>query len=210
MLQELPRTLRELLALNARRITAPRGTVFFDVDQPCRFFVLITEGVLRVFRPGEDREIFLYTVERGQSCILTVSCLMGQTRYPARGVVEEDVVGYALPRPIFMELLDRSADFRHFIFELFGDRLTGLMALIEEVAFRRLDQRLAAHLLERGPVILATHRELANELGTAREVISRILKQFEQEGLVRLERGAIHVLDRAGLARRAGLGDESH
>ncbi len=210
MLQRLPRALRELLVVNARRITAPRGAVLFDVDQPCSLFVLLTDGVLRVFRPGEDREIFLYTVERGQSCILTVSCLLGRARYPARGVVEEDVVGYALPQALFLELLDRSPEFRQFIFELFGDRLTGLMALIEEVAFRHLDQRLAAHLLERPDVVEITHQRLAAELGTAREVVSRILKQFEREALVRLERGMIHIVDRPGLARRAGLRDGSH
>ncbi|RME51480.1 MAG: Crp/Fnr family transcriptional regulator [Caldilineae bacterium] len=199
ILQRLPRPLQETLALNVQRVEAPAGSVLFDVDAPCSLFLLLTAGQVRVFRPGEEREIFLYTVERGQSCILTVSCLMGDARYPARGVVEEDVVGYALSRPIFLELLDRSPDFRHLIFDLFGERITDLLALIEEVAFRRLDQRLAGLLAERPDTFETTHQQLASELGSVREVVSRILKQFERKGMVRLERGLVHITDRQAL-----------
>lgn len=199
VLSALSSSLRETLAHNAQRVAAPAGTVLFDVDAPCSLFLLVTGGSVRVFRPGEEREIYLYSVERGQSCILTVSCLLGNNVYPARGVVEEDVVGYVISRPVFAELLDRSPDFRHLIFDLFGERMTGLMTLIEEIAFRRLDQRLAALLIERPQVIEATHQQIANELGSVREVVSRILKQFEKQGWVRLERGTIHIEDRAAL-----------
>lgn len=199
VLSRLSASLRETLARNAQRIAAPAGTVLFDVDAPCSLFLLVTSGSVRVFRPGEEREIYLYSVDRGQSCILTVSCLLGNNVYPARGVVEENVVGYVLARPLFAELLDRSADFRHLIFDLFGERMTSLMTLIEEIAFRRLDQRLAALLAERPAVLETTHQQIANELGSVREVVSRILKQFEKQGWVRLERGTIRIEDRAAL-----------
>ncbi len=199
LLSDLSPMLRETLVRNAQRVEAPAGRVFFDVDAPCSLFLLVTRGSVRVFRPGEEREIYLYSVERGQSCILTVSCLLGNSTYPARGVVEEDVTGYVIARPAFSELLDRSAAFRHLIFDLFGERMTGLMTLIEEIAFRRLDQRLAAHLAERPAVVETTHQQLANELGSVREVVSRILKQFEKQGWLHLERGTIHIEDRAAL-----------
>ena len=199
VLSGLSPLLRETLARNAQRVEAPAGTVLFDVDAPCSLFLLVTSGSVRVFRPGEEREIYLYSVERGQSCILTVSCLLGNNVYPARGLVEEDVVGYVIAHPVFAELLDRSADFRHLIFDLFGARMTNLMTLIEEIAFRRLDQRLAALLSERPTVLETTHQQLANELGSVREVVSRILKQFEKHGWVRLERGVIHIDDRDSL-----------
>ncbi len=211
VLERMPRLLQESLQRNARRVQMPAGALLFDVDQSCSAFVMVTRGAVRVFKPGEEREIFLYTVERGQSCILTVSCLLGDARYPARGVVEADVTGYVVPQSLFMEMVERSTPFRHFVFHLFGERLTTLMTLVEEVAFRRLDQRLARLLLQKvagqdEPTLRTTHQQLAGELGSVREVISRTLKQLESQGLVRLARGRVTVLDRAGLERFASLG----
>jgi CRP/FNR family transcriptional regulator, anaerobic regulatory protein len=200
VLSTLPSLLRETISMNAQRVDAPSGTLFFDVDAPCSLFLLVTQGSVRVFRPVNEREIYLYSVRRGQSCILTVSCLLGNSLYPARGIAEDDVIGYVIPRSVFIELLDRSADFRHLIFNLFSERITNLMTLIEEISCRRLDQRLAG-LLAEGPASLeTTHRQLADELGSVREVISRILKQFEKRGWVRLARGSIQIVDRPALA----------
>ena len=210
VLTQMPRLLQETLRHNARRVHLAPGALFFDVDQACTSFVMVTRGVVRVFKPGEERDIFLYTVERGQSCILTVSCLLGDARYPARGVVEEELTGYAIPHSLFLEMVERCTAFRHFVFHLFGERLTTLMALVEEIAFLRLDQRLARLLLHRTasqgqPLLHTTHQQLAEELGSVREVVSRILKQMEIQGLVRLKRGQVMVLDRAGLERFAAL-----
>jgi len=206
-LGHLPTALRELLALNVQRMEAPVGAVLFDVNAPCSHFILVTDGRLRVFRPGVERDIFLYTVERGQSCVLTVSCLLGNNRYPARGVADKAMVGYALPQPIFNELLDRSPDFRRMIFNLFGDRLAGLVTLVEDVALRHLDQRLAGLLAARSSPVNATHQQIANELGSVREVVSRILKRFERRGWVRLERRAVFITDRESLVQFSTLGD---
>jgi CRP/FNR family transcriptional regulator len=134
---------------------------------------------------------------------LTVSCLLGNAEYPARGIAKRDLLGVSVPQALFIQLVEQSPTFRTFIFHFFGERLSRLMALIEEVAFRKLDQRLAALLLNNGGVLEATHQKLADELGSVREVISRILADFQGQGMVQLERGQIRVLDKAGLERMA-------
>jgi CRP/FNR family transcriptional regulator len=140
-----------------------------------------------------------------------VSCLLGQADYPARGVVETDLVGYAISRPMFNRLLAESEPFRAFVFQFFAQRVANLMALLEGVAFGQLDQRLAELLARRGPVIPTTHQMLADELGSVREVVSRILKDFESQSLVQLQRGRIRVVDQQSLARIASpLRDSSH
>jgi CRP/FNR family transcriptional regulator len=109
----------------------------------------------------------------------------------------------SLPHALFIRLVEQSPTFRTFIFHFFGERLSRLMALIEEVAFRKLDQRLAALLLNNGGVLEATHQKLADELGSVREVVSRILGDFQGQGIVRLERGQIRILDKVALERMA-------
>lgn len=204
MIGALPETLREALRRAAQPITVPAGTTLFDLDYPCTLFLLIMEGAIRVVKPAlSGREILLYRLEPGDSCILTVSCLLGQSDYPARGVVERSLVGYALPRPFFTQLLDGSPPFRSFVFRFFGERMSHLMALVEEVAFQQMDQRLAALLIERGPVIDVTHQQLADELGSAREVMSRILKHFESKGWLYLERGRVTLHNAPALVRYA-------
>ena len=109
-----------------------------------------------------------------------------------------------LPSPLFERLLADSTVFRDFVFHLFADRIAELMQLVEEIAFQRLDQRLARLLLARGKDIQTTHQALADELGSVREIVSRLLKGFAAEGLVSLGREHIAILDRAGLSRLAG------
>jgi CRP/FNR family transcriptional regulator, anaerobic regulatory protein len=104
-------------------------------------------------------------------------------------------------RPCFRTLVDEDPAFRNLVFGLFAARLSSLMTLIEEMAMTRLDERLADLLVSRGPVILATHQALADELGTAREVVSRILEHFADNGLVRLQRARVDVIDARHLAR---------
>ncbi|MEZ4620663.1 MAG: Crp/Fnr family transcriptional regulator [Caldilineaceae bacterium] len=204
MLTALPATLKTIVVEQAQPITVPAGTMLFDLDYPCTLFLLIMEGAIRVVKPAlSGREILLYRLEPGDSCILTVSCLLGQNDYPARGVVEQELVGYALPRPLFTLLLDESTLFRNFVFRFFGERMSNLMALVEEVAFQQMDQRLATLLVERGPILETTHQQLADELGSVREVVSRILKHFEGKGWVNLARGRVTVRNASTLARYA-------
>lgn len=203
---------RRLLLENLQRITAPASHVLFDLDSPCSLFVLLYAGSVRVIKPAlSGREILLYRLEPGDSCVLTASCLLGRSNYPARGVVESDLVAFALSQPVFNRLLDSSTPFRALVFNHFSNRIADLMQLIEEVAFGQMDQRLATYLVERAPLLEATHQQIADELGTVREVVSRRLKQLEQRGLVHLERGQVQVLNVDRLRRIAGaLRDSSH
>jgi CRP/FNR family transcriptional regulator len=180
------------------------GTVLFDLDSPCSLFLLLTAGTVRVVKPAlSGREIVLYRLDPGDSCILTVSCLLGESSYPARGVAETDLAAYILPRPLFYRLLGESEPFRAFVFRYFAARISDLMQLVEEVAFGALDQRLANLLVTQGPRLEMTHQQIADELGTVREVVSRRLKVLEQQGLVRLRRGQVEVLDLKRLGRVA-------
>ena len=200
----LPAALRDKVLAQAQTVTVPAGTVLFDDRQPCLNFPFILAGCIRVLKAtAGGRELPLYRVWPGESCVITSSCLLGHADYSARGVTEGDTTVLLLGRPLFEELLDQPA-FRDFVFHLFSERLTELMQLVEEVAFRRLDQRLAALLLGHGRVVHATHQQLADELGSVREMVSRLLKGFSEQGHVRLGREQIEILDPAGLRRLAG------
>jgi CRP/FNR family transcriptional regulator len=149
------------------------------------------------------REILLYRVEPGQGCILSGGCLLGHADYSAKGTAETDVVLLNIPGGLFHELLLASEAFRHFVFGMYGERLAEVMELVEAVAFQRLDARLAQLLIRRGPVVQATHQGLADELGSVREIVSRLLRGFEERGWVRLERERVSVLDPKALAAQS-------
>jgi CRP/FNR family transcriptional regulator len=203
----LPATLAAEVERQTLPMRAPAGTVLFDAGIACQALPLVLSGSIRVSKRAENgREIRLYGVHPGELCIVTVSCLLGASAYPATGIAENEVSALALPRPLFMRLLAEHAPFRDSVFGLFADRLTGLMTLVEEVAFHKLDQRLAAWLLARGPTILASHQVVAQELGSVREIVSRLLKQFEEQNCVRLGRERIEVLDAPGLKQIAAGG----
>jgi CRP/FNR family transcriptional regulator len=203
-LAHLPQPLALEVERQARPITAPAGTLLFDAGMACQALPLVIEGGIKVSKRAENgREIRLYSVRPGELCIVTVSCLLGGDPYPATGVADSAVSALALPRGLILRLVAEHPPFREMAFNLFAERLTGLMQLVEEVAFHKLDQRLAAWLLERAPQIAASHQTIADELGSVREIVSRLLKQFEDEGGVRLGRERIEVTDPAVLAARA-------
>jgi len=203
VLQELPAGLRNRLAAAIQPMTVPAGTVFFDEHQPCQGFPFLLAGSIRVVKlAANGRELPLYKVLPGGSCIITSSCLLGHADYNARGVTESITTLVLLPRALFDELL-REASFRDFVFDLFAERIAELMQLVEEVAFRKLDQRLANLLLGKGRQLHTTHQHLADELGSVREMVSRLLKGFAEQGLVRLSREQVEVLDPAGLRQVA-------
>ncbi|MBU1236005.1 MAG: Crp/Fnr family transcriptional regulator [Gammaproteobacteria bacterium] len=205
VLAQLPPALAARIAAEAQTMTVPDGTVVFDEHQACQGFPFVIGGDIRVVKPAANgRELPLYRVLPGESCIITSSCLLGHTDYNARGIAEGETTLALMPRPLFDELLAESA-FRDFVFHLFSERISDLMQLIEEVAFRKLDQRLAGLLLGKGKVVHATHQNLADELGSVREIISRLLKTFADQGLVRLSREQVEILDPAGLRRIAGV-----
>lgn len=161
-------------------------------------------GCVRVrLLADSGHEVELYRVERGQTCILTTSCLLAGAAYSAEGIVEQEVAALSIPRPAFEALTAESPVFRRFVFQAFGQRLADLMLLVNEIAFRRVDRRIAQWLdRSAGPggALPVTHQRIADELGTAREVVSRQLKEFERRGWLRLGRGSIEIGDRAALA----------
>jgi CRP/FNR family transcriptional regulator, anaerobic regulatory protein len=201
---KLPAGRLEVVLDESQIIHEPRGSILFDAKQPCRGFPLLLEGSVRVTKSAPTgREILLYRVEPGQGCILSGGCLLGHSDYSATGTAEEDVTLISVPPAHFHELLLQSEPFRNFVFGMYGERLSEVMELVEQVAFRRLDTRLAQLLIRRGPVLEDTHQRLADELGSVREIVSRLLRGFEGRGWVRLEREHITVLDPKSLSALA-------
>lgn len=183
------------------------GTQIFAEHQPCRGFPLLIEGSIKVIKQASSgRELMLYRVVAGGSCIISSSCLLGHTDYNARGIAETPLTLLALPVGAFAALMLDHPPFRDFVFHLFAERIGELMQLVEEVAFSRLDQRLAKLLLARNEAVLnVTHQQLADELGSVREIVSRLLKGFAAQGLVQLSREQLSINDRNGLQKLASL-----
>ena len=199
-LASLPDRELDALLAEAPATTAPAGTVLFDEENPCMAFPLILEGTVRVAKTAPNgRELQLYRVVPGDACVLTSSCLLGHAPYSARGIAESDTTLVTLPAPLFNKLVTTHEPFRTYVFGIFAERLAELMQLVEAVAFQRLDQRLAALLLGKGKLIHTTHQQLADELGSVREIVSRLLRGFADQGLVGLGREQIEILDPAGL-----------
>lgn len=186
----------------AKLLHLPRERKVFQPGSPCVNYLLLVEGSVRVqLVTANGREVLLYRVGPGGSCILTTSCLLGGNGYPAQGLTESPTTAFAVPEPQFRQALDQSDTFRRFVFGDFATRLVRVIGRLEEVLGGRIDARLARALLvgASSRPLQRTHQDLAAEIGTAREVISRHLKQFEERGWVRLGRGTVTILDRAGL-----------
>jgi CRP/FNR family transcriptional regulator len=190
------------LLANAQMVNLDQGRFVFHAGDACQAFLLLLNGEVRVQLTSEGgREVTLYRIGPGGSCILTTSCLLSNEHYPAEAIAESDVEAVAISMSAFQEALESSQYFRQFVFDGFSTRLTNVIRKIEQIAFTAIDTRLAALLLdqEKRGVEKVTHQELAVELGTAREVVSRHLKRFESEGWVRLGRGRITITDRESL-----------
>ncbi|MCZ4305111.1 Crp/Fnr family transcriptional regulator [Zoogloeaceae bacterium G21618-S1] len=204
VLSELPPAVRDTVMARLHTMQVPAGTVLFDDHQACEGFPFVVRGSIRVIKASASgRELPLYRVAPGETCVISSSCLLGHEDYNARGIAETDTELVLLPKAVFDELLAEPA-FRRFVFHLFADRIADLMHLIEEVAFHKLDQRLAALLLGKGRLLHTTHQQLADELGSVREIVSRLLKGFAAQGLVKLSREQIEIVDAVGLRRMAG------
>jgi len=201
-----PRLVREFKqAAFFARIPAGRD-VFVEGDQIDAIALLIS-GVVRVYKIGETgREITLYRFGLGESCILTANAILSHQSFPAIASVEQDAEAVMIPADTFREWVRRYDLWREFVFDLLSQRLASVMTLVDEVAFRRMDKRVAALLLEqarRQNPIRITHQEIASDLGSSREVISRLLEDLAESGHIRSARGTIEVLDFARLESRA-------
>jgi len=189
--------------LPAAALAVPAGVVLFEEATPCRGFPLVLSGDVRVARgtPG-GRFIELYRVGAGELCVVSAAALFGHSPLPAHGVTTAPSE-LMLLGPEAFEAWTTYAPFRRYVFGLFADRLADVIGLAEAVAFQRLDQRLASALLGRGTVIAATHQALADELGTVREMVTRLLRRFERAGWVALARERVELLDAPALRRLA-------
>ena len=185
----------------------PKGhDVFIEGDHVDAIALLIS-GVVRVYKIGATgREITLYRFGNGESCILTANAILSQKNFPAVATVEKEAEAVIIPADTFRDWVRRYDLWREFVFELLSQRLSAVMEIVEEVAFRRMDARLVSLLLERSlrsDLIHITHQEIAGELGTSREVISRILEDFSAQGLLEVLRGSIRILDKEALQARS-------
>lgn len=197
----------EVLAQHTRYVEVPAGTLLFDQGAPCQGFPMVLSGNVRVARGSPNgRSLELYRVPPGEICVVSASCLFGQATLAAHGQTTEPTELVLLSPPGFERWVGNTA-FRRHVFGIFADRLADLMALVEAVAFQRLDERLARALLQRGPTVFATHQALADDLGTAREIVTRLLRRFEREGWLTLGRERIELVDTEALrAAAAGRG----
>jgi len=180
--------------------------VFVEGDQADAIALLIS-GVVRVYKIGETgREITLYRFGHGESCILTANAILSRKSFPAIATVERDAEAVMIPAEVFRDWMKRHDLWREFVFDLLSDRLSTVMAVVDEVVFQRMDRRVASLLLSKSQTqhpIRITHQEIAAELGSSREVISRILEDFSQRGIVESGRGTIEILDGEELTSRA-------
>ena len=203
-----PEIAREVEKISDRR-KFPKGTVIYEQGVPCPSIPFLISGTVRVYKVGESgREITLYRVEGGEVCVLASSCALSDKEgpLPAIAVAETDVEIMGVPSFQFRRLVKTRPELQQFINMVFAERMSEMMMVIEEVAFQRVDLRVAEWLLKMtqppaNTAISMTHAQVAVELGSAREVISRILKDFERRGFVQLSRGQIVVTGRDALRR---------
>lgn len=170
----------------------------------CNYFSFLLKGVIRVYKVGSSgREITLYRINEGGSCILTASCILSQKSFPAIAVTEMDSEVLSLPANLFKEWVSKYPVWQEYVFNLVSERLSDVITTVEEIAFKSVDIRIAEKLTfllsKEGSLLEITHNELARDIGTSREVVSRILKDFEERGVIQISRGSLKVLDNAKL-----------
>jgi len=184
-------------------MTIPKGKILFCPGDEVPGFAILLSGRVDVYLTGAGgRDILLYSILPGETCVQTTLGLLGEEDYDAEAVAETDVEVAMIPKGLFMSLLDSSSALRTYVFHSFAERLRSLTRAIEKVAFVKIEERLATALLERADddgVVHNTHQELATAIGSVREVVSRRLEPFASKGLIALERGAIRIVDRDGL-----------
>ena len=191
------------LAPASAPLQVPAGTVLFTEHTPCQGFPLVLDGEIKVSRhSGEGRSLELYRVVPGELCLVSSACLFRSEPLSARGVTTRATTLILVAPPVFSQWLETAA-FRDHVLGLFAERMSDLTALIDAIAFHKLDQRLAAALLGHGQVLHTTHQALADELGTVREIVTRLLRRFERDGWVSLGREHIQIIQSAGLRELA-------
>ena len=185
------------LELNAVYKKIEKSSHIYLEGDSCSYYAFVLSGAVRVYMLSESgREITLYRLAAGESCILTASCVMSTKSFTAFSLAETDVVVILIPSILFKEWVIKYDFWREYVFTLLTERLSSVLSIIDEVAFKRVDKRLIEFLInQKSNQIKITHNEIASEIGTSREVISRILKDLEHDGSISLSRGTIKVVD---------------
>ncbi len=178
----------------------PAATSICDEGQHCTHLAMVLEGIGRVYKlSASGREITLYRIIGGESCVLTASCLMNGDSFPAIAVTETPVRAILISPRDVQTWFCQEPQWQRFIFGLLSHRLSSIISVVEEVAFKRLDVRLAelfCRSLAKGETILnKTHADLAADVGSSREGVSRVLRDFSERGLVKTHRGHIEIID---------------
>lgn len=184
------------------------GAVAYRQGNPCTHYLMCLEGGTRAFKVSSGgRELLIYRVTPGTTCAFTTQCLLAGGTFPTESVAEADTRMAAIPAATFHELMGVSAAFRRFVLDDYANLLANMITLVDEVAFATLDQRLARRLLAEADAdgaINKTHQQIALDLGSVREVISRYLADWERRGWIRTARGRIEIADRQALATYRG------
>lgn len=206
-LSRLAPPIKTLILSRSSIVDVPEGTTLFGPGNSPENMLFLLDGTVRVQQVSDTgHEIVLYRIHAGESCVLTTACLLAYDDYSAEGIAETAVRAAAVPRDVFDDLVAQSKSFRDFVFAAFSKRITDLFLMIDEVAFQKLDVRLADKLIDLAgdsDVLSITHQKLSVELGTAREVISRQLQEFQRRGWIEQARGRVNLLNRAELERLA-------
>lgn len=199
----------EIARLDALPVAkVPAGTAIFHPGERPNGFAVVLAGRIDVHLVGPTgREILLYTVEPGQSCVQTTLGLMGDEPYSGEAVAATACNVVTIPAAMFRRLMDENAGFRHYVFRAFAQRMADMTHVLERVAFARVEARLAQALLDMAVegAVTATQADLAARIGSAREVISRRLDAFARKGWVKTDRGRVDLTDMAALRRLAQL-----
>ncbi len=202
-----PDPITALLSQAGQVVTVPAGTPIFHMGDECQSYIMVLSGQVRVQQLSENgRELVLYRLRASESCVITTACLLSAEPYPVEAIAEENTRAAILPRAAFEEAFAKDADFRRSVFATYGQRMAQMMGLLAELAFERLDARLARHLLNHAgdsTTVDLTQERLAAELGAAREAVNRRLNAWQKQGLVSLTRGRIGLNDKPGLEKLA-------
>lgn len=203
-----PPSVRADFLKESQPFTLPAGRQMLLPGEELSGVGFVSQGVVRVYLVGADgREVTLYHIRSGESCVLATSCVLGATSFPACAVVEQECSGHMVPLGVFRQWVQREPFWREHAFRLLSQRMAGVLSRFEHALFTRLDERLAGLLLQmRTPdteTVERTQQAIANELGSAPEVVSRVFKRWSQRGIVRVQRGSVLLLDRDHLARLA-------
>jgi CRP/FNR family transcriptional regulator, anaerobic regulatory protein len=203
-LSHLEKPARELIQRAMREMRIEAGQHVFSPGNSCSNYLIVKRGSVRVSVTTETgREILLYHVRDGETCVLTTACLMSGQEYNAEAIADTDTEAVILPKAVFDELIGSSPLFRQYVFASYGTRLQSLIGLVQEISVKHVDRRLARLLVARAEsgAVEMTHNALAVELNTAREVVTRLLHDFAERGWVQLERGQVSLCDQVALEK---------